>query len=179
MTVEVSVGIRYRPGVVGYVDRHLAPDEHVVHRTRYHAILFGGAVWFALIVLGIVALIVHRNDLPPETVTKLWLAGAAVAASGFVGPFVRWRTSEFAVTTSRVIAKTGLVSRHTVELLLPKVEAIEVDQSFAGRLLGYGTLRVVGTGGTDESFPRVAAPEALREAVLRQAARPGRRRADR
>ena len=164
---------------MSYVDRHLGPDERVVYRTRYHMILFGGALWFTAIVFGIVALIVHRNDLPPETVRRLWLAGAAVAASGFISPFARWRTSEFAVTTVRVIAKTGIVSVHTIELLLPKVEAVEVDQSLAGRLLGYGTLRVVGTGGTDESFARVANPEGLREAVLQQTPRTDRRRADR
>lgn len=164
---------------MSYVDRNLAPDERVVYRTRYHPILFGGAVWFGVVVLAIVALIVHRNDLPVETVRLMWLVGVVVAASGFVTPFVRWRTSEFAVTTARVIAKTGLLSLHTVELLLSEVEAIAVDQSLAGRLLGYGTLRVVGTGGTDESFARVANPEALRATVLQQVPRGGRRRADR
>jgi uncharacterized membrane protein YdbT with pleckstrin-like domain len=65
--------------------------------------------------------------------------------------------------------KVGLLSIHTVELLLPKVEAIAVDQTLAGRLLGYGTLRIVGTGGTVEAFPRVSRPQGLREAVARQA----------
>ena len=41
----------------------------------------------------------------------------------------------------------------------------------AGRILGYGTLRVVGTGGTVEEFARVASPDALRDAVVRQTAR--------
>jgi Bacterial PH domain len=57
---------------------------------------------------------------------------------------------------------------HTLEVLLPKVEAIGVDQTIGGRLLGYGTLRIVGTGGTVEEFARVACPQALREAVVRQ-----------
>ena len=55
-----------------------------------------------------------------------------------------------------------------MELLLPKVEAIGVHQPLTGRLLGYGTLRLVGTGGTLEVFPRVARAEAVREAVLAQ-----------
>jgi len=164
---------------VSYVDRHLAPDERVVFRTRYHVVLFGGALWFTAIVFGIVALIVHRNDLPGDTVRRLWLAGVAVAASGFVSPFLHWWTSEFAVTTARVIARTGVVSLHTVELLLAQVEDVEVDQPLAGRLFGYGTLRLVGTGGTDEWFARIANPDALREAVLQQTPRAGRRRADR
>src|SRR5205085_10766519 len=56
-----------------------------------------------------------------------------------------------------------------LELMLSKVEAIGVDQPLAGRLLGYGTLRIVGTGGTVEEFERVARPDGLREAVVRQA----------
>jgi len=55
-----------------------------------------------------------------------------------------------------------------VELLLAKVEAIGVEQPLTGRLLGYGTLRLVGTSGTVEIFPRVARAEAVREAVVSQ-----------
>ena len=110
----------------------------------------------------------HRNALAPETVRLLWLAAVLTIIISFVSPYLRWRTSEFAVTTRRVLVKVGLVSIHTVELLLPKGEAIGVDQPLAGRLLGYGTLRLVGTGGTVEIFPRVARAEAVREAVVSQ-----------
>jgi uncharacterized membrane protein YdbT with pleckstrin-like domain len=67
-----------------------------------------------------------------------------------------------------VVAKIGFISVHTVELLLQKVEAIGVDQTLAGRLFGYGTLELVGTGGTAEAFARVRRPDALRDAVVRQ-----------
>ncbi|HSV06779.1 MAG TPA: PH domain-containing protein [Candidatus Binatus sp.] len=151
-----------------YIDRHLAPGEHVVFRTRFHPVMFAGTLFFALCVVGVAALIVHRNALAPETVRLLWLAAVLTIIISFVSPYLRWRTSEFAVTTRRVLVKVGLVSIHTVELLLPKGEAIGVDQPLAGRLLGYGTLRLVGTGGTVEIFPRVARAEAVREAVVSQ-----------
>jgi len=156
---------------MSYVDRHLTPDETVVFRTRLHPVLFAGTAFFAACVIGIVVLIVTRNDLPAETVRLLWLAGIVLAVGSFVTPVLRWRTSEFAVTTSRVLVKIGLVSVHTLELMLPKVEAIGVDQPIVGRLLGYGTLRIVGTGGTVEEFARVARPDALRDAVVRQTSR--------
>jgi len=156
---------------MSYVERHLTPGESVVFRTRLHWVVFGGTIFFAACVIGIVVLIVARNDLPVETERLLWLAGLVIALGSFVTPVLRWRTSEFAVTNRRVLVKVGLLSVHTVELLLPKVEAIAVDQTIAGRLFGYGTLRIVGTGGSVEAFPRVAQPEALREAVVRQAPR--------
>src|SRR5690349_3847597 len=156
---------------MSYIDRHLTAGETVVFRTRLHPVVFAGTVFFAASVIGIVVLIVARNDLPAESVRLLWLAGIVVALGSFVTPVLRWRTSEFAVTTSRVLVKVGLVSVHTLELMLPKVEAIGVDQPIAGRILGYGTLRIVGTGGTVEEFARVASPDGLRDAVVRQTSR--------
>lgn len=159
---------------MGYLDRHLAPDERVVFRTRLHPVVFAGTVWFAGFVVGTVALIVARNELAADTIRVLWLAAVVIVVSTFVSPYLRWRSSEFAVTTRRVLVKVGLVSVHTVELRTPEVDAIGVDQPLWGRLLGYGTLRVVGTGGTVETFPRVARPDAFREAVQRQTPRSAR-----
>src|SRR5579885_2281340 len=134
-------GIGLGPAM-GYVDKHLGPGERVIFRTRLHPVLFNGAARFsAFVVLGVIAVIL----------------------ASFVTPFARWRTSEFAVTDRRVLIKVGLLSVHTVELLLQKVEAIGVDQTFIGRLLDYGTLRITGTGGTVETFPLVRAPLALRD----------------
>ena len=154
---------------MSYIDTHLAPEERIAFRTRLHPIVFGSNAFFAACVMGVVGLVVARNDLAPATVRILWLAGVAIALLSLMPPFLRWRTSEFAVTDRRVLVKVGLLSVHTLELLLPKVEAIGVDQTIGGRLLGYGTLRIVGTGGTVEAFARVAQPQALREAVVRQA----------
>lgn len=83
----------------------------------------------------------------------------------FLAPLVARATSEFAVTNRRVIIKVGLVSRRTVELNLEKVESIGVEQTILGRIFGYGTIVVVGTGGTKEPFPRIADPMGFRRAV--------------
>lgn len=55
--------------------------------------------------------------------------------------------SVYAVTNKRVIIKTGVISRRTVELVLAKCEGIQVVQGIAGRIFGYGSI-VVTTGGT-------------------------------
>jgi uncharacterized membrane protein YdbT with pleckstrin-like domain len=156
---------------MSYVEKHLTPDEEVAFHTRLHPVIFAGTATFAAFVIGATMLIIARNALAPQTIALLWLAAALVVVGSFAAPYLRWRTSEFAVTNRRVLVKVGLLSIHTVELLLPKVEAIAVDQTLAGRLLGYGTLRIVGTGGTVEVFPRVGRPDALREAIARQAPR--------
>ena len=83
----------------------------------------------------------------------------------FISAWILRRTSEFAVTNRRVMIKVGLVQRRTLELNLSKVESIEVEQSFWGRLLGFGEIEVIGTGGTRERFDRIAAPLEFRKAV--------------
>jgi len=76
----------------------------------------------------------------------------------FIAPFIDSCTGEFAITNKRVIIKTGFFRRRTLEMNLSKIETVGVDQSFIGRLLGYGTITVIGTGGTHESFPNICNP---------------------
>jgi uncharacterized membrane protein YdbT with pleckstrin-like domain len=83
----------------------------------------------------------------------------------FLAPLVENWTSEFAVTNKRVIVKVGLISRRTLELNLSKVESIGVDQGIIGRIFGYGTIIIIGTGGTKERFRGIADPLGFRKAV--------------
>jgi uncharacterized membrane protein YdbT with pleckstrin-like domain len=73
----------------------------------------------------------------------------------FILPALRRWSDEFVVTDKRVIVKTGIISRRTLEMNLNKIESVNVDQSIMGRLLGYGTITIIGTGGTRESFPDI------------------------
>lgn len=83
-------------------------------------------------------------------------------------PLIEYWTSEFAITNKRVIVKEGLVYRDTLELNLQRVESVSVDQSLVGRMLGYGTITIIGTGGTREMFHRIAHPLEFRKAVQEQ-----------
>jgi uncharacterized membrane protein YdbT with pleckstrin-like domain len=74
-------------------------------------------------------------------------------------------TTEFAVTNRRLIAKTGLIRRQTLEILLSKVESVSVDQNILGRVLNFGTVTVTGTGGTSESFLAIVDPINVRNKI--------------
>ena len=152
-----------------YVDRHLLAGEHIVYRTRLHWILFARAV---LVTLGGVVLTVlpwwygldPMSRLPGLAIVLIGLAMAAITA-------VRVWTSEFAVTNMRIVMKVGLIAIHTDEMLLQKVETIGVDQGIWGRVLGYGTVTVTGTGGAREPFAYVRDPIGFRRAVQEQSVR--------
>ncbi|HAS85406.1 MAG TPA: hypothetical protein DCS31_01200 [Candidatus Competibacteraceae bacterium] len=81
----------------------------------------------------------------------------------FLWPLFQRATSEFAITNKRVIIKVGFISRRTLEMNLNKIESVNVDQSFWGRIFGYGTIVVIGTGGTREPFQVISNPMAFRK----------------
>jgi uncharacterized membrane protein YdbT with pleckstrin-like domain len=77
--------------------------------------------------------------------------------------FARW-LSEFVITNRRIIIKTGFIARETFEMNLSKIESVNVDQSFMGRILNYGSITIIGSGGTRESFHKISRPMAFRKA---------------
>lgn len=81
----------------------------------------------------------------------------------FIAPLIAFSTSEFAITNKRVIIKVGLISRRTLEMNLNKIESVNVNQGILGRMLGYGTIVIVGTGGTKEPFASISDPLTFRK----------------
>lgn len=142
---------------MGYIENNLLPGEHVVYWARLHLIIFLAPAILALI--GLAAL------------TASWIPAVVILLVALVlglDRYIRLRTSEFAVTNRRVLIKTGLIRRHTLELLLGRVETVGVDQGIFGRIWNYGTITVIGTGGTRELFPGIAKPLEFRKAVQDQ-----------
>jgi uncharacterized membrane protein YdbT with pleckstrin-like domain len=149
---------------MSYLDDHLLDGERIVYRAHLHWTIFGSAIIVAL--LGVALAIVLRIYQP-----EYWWLGLVLLGIGLllaIGPFIRYTSSEFAVTDKRVLAKHGFIQRDSIETLLTKVEAISVDQAIAGRVFGYGTIVITGTGGTEESFPRIAAPLEFRRQIQSQ-----------
>ena len=71
-------------------------------------------------------------------------------------------STELAVTNKRVVAKTGFITRSTIELNLSKVESIQVHQGLFGRILNYGSLVVSGAGNPQAPIPNIADPMSFR-----------------
>lgn len=148
---------------MGYVERNLMPGEEVRYRAHLHWVVYASAIALGAAALGIAVLALRSADPAPLAV----FAGLVLALAAALA-FARWvkaRTSEFAVTNKRVVIKVGLIRRHTLELLLTKVETIGVDQTILGRILNFGSIVVIGTGGTREAFPNIRRPLDFRKAV--------------
>ena len=159
---------------MGYIENNLVPGETLAYRTGCHWVvmfwpLLGGAVLgfvgFAFFAGGLMA---TRNGGRYEG-AMVWGALALLGAVALIASgVIRRLATEVAVSNRRVLIKTGLLSRRSIEVLLPKVESIGVDESFLGRILGYGSVIVRGTGGTFETFAQIAHPNELRRQVQEQ-----------
>jgi uncharacterized membrane protein YdbT with pleckstrin-like domain len=162
---------------MGYLEKNLIPGERVLFRTRLHSIVLIGPIFTALLICvpgTLCAMQAQRLKGVPGNGAKLW---ALAAALSFVIAFVvilygiaKRNSTEMAVTNRRVLIKWGLGSRRTLEIVLAKVESISVSETVLGRMLGYGTVIVRGTGGTPEPVVLIARPNEFRRSVYEQLA---------
>ncbi len=160
---------------MSYISKTLVPGEKVVYQTRLHWIVMLGHIVGAVILwaLGGYMLWYVYTHRQMETSSR-HVAGygaAALLLCGLIVLFagsIRRNATEMAVTTRRVVVKTGLASRRTIEMLLNKVETIEVSEPGMGRVLGYGSITMIGTGGTSEQFHKIAKPLVFRNEVQQQ-----------
>ena len=144
---------------MSYVSRNLLEGEEIVYRARLHRVIF------------LLPVAVAAAGLILAWWVASWIVAAVAAAVTLViafPRFIRYTTSEFAVTNRRVIVKVGLIYRKTLELVLAKVETVGVDQTIPGRLFNYGTIIITGTGGTREPFRDIARPLEFRKHVQSQ-----------
>ena len=148
---------------MSYTESHLLPGETIKYRGHLHWFPFLPAYLFGA-VFTVAAVAGFAMQLP-----WLGIAGLALTIPTFLWLYITKTTSEFSVTDKRVVIKVGFIRRHTVETMLGKVESIGVEQSLVGRMLDYGTILVVGTGGTQDTFHNIADPLEFRRQVQAEA----------
>jgi uncharacterized membrane protein YdbT with pleckstrin-like domain len=164
---------------LSYVEKHLIPGESVQYETKLHWIVMLGhaaiAILLALLAIAIPITwaflgVKRKGSSVPGAVYLFALLCFLVGVALFLVGLLRRRATEMAVTSKRVIVKTGIAERRTTEILLSRIESVAVDEPALGRLLGYGTVIVRGTGGTPEVFEKIYHPLEFREQVQRQIA---------
>src|SRR5436190_9986298 len=130
-----------------YIDEILQPNERVLYSTNAHWIYYLPAIaaWIVAILLFVLS-----RTTETEGLILLWLSASVIAAIAALywtakAWFHLW-TTETDVTNLRVVHKTGFIKRRTFEMSLDKVESVDVNQSFLGRIFNYGDVTVRGVG---------------------------------
>jgi uncharacterized membrane protein YdbT with pleckstrin-like domain len=138
---------------MGYIEKNLMEGERVIAKANLHWIVFLSPILVGLIVL---LFVISSGSGMLLILGLIYLAWA----------YMFFSSSEFGVTNRRVIAKWGVISRHSVEMNLDKVEGVSINEGVIGSRLGYGTVIVNGTGGSHEAFPSIANPLVFRKQIL-------------
>jgi uncharacterized membrane protein YdbT with pleckstrin-like domain len=160
---------------MNYVEKHLMEGEKVAYATRLHWIVLVMPLLLCVLfgVPGIALLVASAKNTGESrtSLQSMMIGGVALLVIALVilirGILTR-NAVQMAVTNKRVIAKVGIVTRRTIDLLLSRVESVGVEESVVGRMLGYGTVVIRGTGGTPESFNKIARPLEFRTQVQQQ-----------
>ncbi len=163
-----------------YVKRAMQKDEKILYAAQLHWVIYKGSVFYLILggVLGhfgpmIGTLLFGDGEWARyvETYVRYFALGSvAVGALLAFFTYIRQISTELVITNQRVIAKHGFVATTSYELMMTKVEGATIDQSVMGRLLGYGTLMIKGTGGGISPIDHVASPYKF-HAVLMDALR--------
>lgn len=130
--------------MTSYVESVLSSGENVVYQARI-------SVWSLLpfIIAGFFFLFVWGLGV------LFWIAA-----------FIKYKTTELAITNKKIIAKFGFISRDTIELLLPKIESIQVRQSVFGRVFNYGSIIISGAGNPQAPVPGIDDPIQFRRRFM-------------
>ena len=160
---------------MSYIEDNLNPGESILYATKLHWIvlmrsmvvdaIFSGA-GIALLVWAVAGKHTERGEaqmIGMVAVAPILLGNLILAIA-----WIRRNATEMAVTNKRVVIKVGFLTKRTIELFLSKVESVEVEQPLSGRMMGYGSITVRGTGGTNEPFNYVANPLEFRRQVQHQ-----------
>jgi hypothetical protein len=114
------------------------PDERICLHARRHGVVLARPLARALTLGGAGGLaLLQRWPLP--VLGALLLAAGALAALRAVW---RWDRTHVVVTSEKLFVEHGIVRRHSAGVRLRAIDAVELEQSLPGRLLGYGTLVV-------------------------------------
>jgi uncharacterized membrane protein YdbT with pleckstrin-like domain len=159
---------------MSYVEDNLMPNENVIFSAKVTPAVFLGPL-LSLAISFFVILKAFDLTSRGDQFSSIIGSFTCLISLGFIlatiyltfEAIITMTATEFAVTNKRIIAKTGFIRRNTVELILTKIESVGVKQSILGRMLGFGTIIITGTGGTQQKFRAIVDPLGLKKNVYK------------
>lgn len=145
---------------MSYVKSVLLPQEELIYQAKPHWVMFWPAIVWTLLAPFFL--------LQQGPITWIGYVILLIAVLHWFSTWIKYDSTEFSLTNRRVILKIGFIRRFTTEMLLQRIEAIKVQQGLFGRILDFGTIVIIGTGGSRDPFSQVAAPIVFQQRVQEQ-----------
>jgi len=156
---------------VAFPSKLLNDGEEVVLDLRPHWIYMAQptAALLGAILLGVIAL-TQAGDDGVGKVIKVVCAALVLFCLGWFGiRYAKWSSTNFVVTSDRVIHRVGVISKHGIEIPLERINTVFFNQSIFERLLGAGDLGIESAGERGaETFEDVRKPAIVQNEIYRQ-----------
>ncbi len=124
----------------------------------------------ATLLVAAVAALVATAVLDLHEWAQLALAAVTIVAlCWFAGRYARWATTNFVVTTDRLISRSGVLGKQGIEIPLERVNTVFFKQSVLERILRCGDL-VIESGGErgSQSFSDISTPSLVQNEIYQQ-----------
>lgn len=162
-----------------YLENSLLTDEQIIFHSKPHWIVFSTSlIWFCVTFM-LMAFIPKNTFTTTPLILELsliqiiTLVTFLVAFSIGLSAYVTYLSTDFVITSKRVLLKKGFLRRTIIETLLSRVESIIIQQSILGRILNFGSVAIAGVHGTRNPFAHVPQPLKFRQIVEEQIETPG------
>lgn len=155
---------------MAYVKRTLAEGEDYLYRAHFNWTYDALSVfWFLIGAIPALFWVINAAQTNPQPLSGffLFLTGISFSLGTLLAlsRYVRKWTTVIAVTSRRLILKTGLIARSSHEIVLDEIEEVFIAQPFWGRIAGFGQLEVRGTGDVVIAFPILGEPIRVRREI--------------
>lgn len=156
----------------------LNQSEEVVLDLRPHwAKLFFPVVFVVLAIAATVASLALEAE---QVISLILLAVLAAAVIFLLVRYVKWTTTNFVVTTERLIHREGVIAKHGIEIPLDRVQTIRFNQTIFERMIGAGDLLIESAGETgSNNFEDIRKPSVVQNVIYREIEAYENRRVDR
>jgi len=146
--------------------RLLIPDEQLVLDLRPHPI--------ALLMPAVVTIVgfVAASWLTAKTDVADWVWWVLFLILLVLYPvpkLIAWLTSNFAVTSDRVIHRQGFIAKRSMEIPLEAINDVRFEQGILDRMVGAGTLVISSASEFGRNtFDDIRHPEAVQKVIYEQ-----------
>lgn len=162
-----------------YPRKLLNADETIAVDLHPHWWYFAeaAATLIGSIILAIIALIVLDGGDFKTFVLWVLIAAIVLSAIWLLIRYLRWATTNFVVTSDRVVFRHGVIAKSGIEIPLDRVNNVNFSQGVFERMIGAGDL-LIESGGEDgqQRFTDVRHPERVQQIIHAQIGDTGRRR---
>jgi len=127
-----------------YLTHMLGDKEQVILVDRQHWIVLFQAIFLELIlVIAIIAAVVLGSLLLLNPLFWFGLVLLIIPAISMIRDILKWNNHKYVVTNRRLIQVFGVFNKNVTDSSLDKVNDVKMDQSFFGRIFGYGDIEIL------------------------------------